>query len=585
MNPQRWQAIDDLFQQALERAPGERSEFVRHRSHDDSELAREVLSLLEAERREDAFIDRPAHGGVSGLMELDAESDDGLVDLAGRRLGAYRLKSLIATGGMGAVYLAERDDDEFHKQVAIKLVRRTGTGSSTAWRDDLERRFQLERQVLARLEHPNIARLLDGGTTDDGRPYFVMEHVDGEPIDAYCDDQMLSVRRRVELFLRVCDAVQHAHQNLVIHRDLKPGNILVTHDGAPKLLDFGLAKLLDPHQEPLAGGATVTGAFMGTFAYAAPEQVHGRGGHDTRSDVYALGLVLYRLLAGRHAHSLEGGVSDVLRTITETAPPPPSRFRHAVGDELDTIVLKCLAKEPRRRYESVGSLAADLRRHLDGEPVLAKSDSRLYVPRKTVQRYRIPLAAAAAGLTLLAAFAAVVGVQSRQLARRGTELTAALRRSNIERGRLLGFSGNVAMAEEPIWREHLAVGRPPGLGRGAPGDRLSHWALCSTARRCCSRASAPRVPASSTPGTGACGRSSTSGNGTTASATTGPRSSRRTPRAGSTCGTPRPASSGGGSSRPTWDSSGSSPWPPTGRRSPAPAPGGSSSAGSTTAPR
>src|SRR5690606_25102516 len=252
------------------------------------------------------------------LAELDANAfAGGDAALApGVRVGAYRIVHEIGRGGMGVVYLAERADEEFEKRVALKVVKR---GMDT---DEVLRRFRHERQILASLEHPNIARLLDGGATSDGRPYLVMEHVEGEPIDAYCDRRRLGIRERLELFRAVCDAVQHAHQRLVVHRDIKPSNILVTAAGEPKLLDFGIAKLLDD-SSPDATPHTRTGLRLLTPEYASPEQVRGAP-VTTASDVYALGIVLYRLLSGRPPYEVhEPSVAEAERAL-DREPPPPS---------------------------------------------------------------------------------------------------------------------------------------------------------------------------------------------------------------------------------------------------------------------
>ncbi len=535
MNPERWRQIDDLFQQALEIETEHRLEFVRRVARDDDDLQKEVLSLLEAGHRDDALLNQPVLGGVARLLGDDAGEDVDPASLIGQRLGAYRLTSLIAVGGMGAVYIGVRDDDEFQHTAAIKLVRRSVTGSSAGMnlsslhQEDIRRRFQLERQVLANLDHPCIARLIDGGTSADGRPYFVMEHVKGEPIDAYCRNHNLTIPQRLHLFIQVCEAVQHAHQNLVIHRDLKPSNILVTQDGTPKLLDFGVAKMLDPSPKRASSGnhsasndksasasaiaftdsnfrryamsrATVTGAFMGTFAYAAPEQVSATSGsHDTRSDVYSLGLILYRLLTDQSAYSVEGPVTEVLHTILEVDPPPPSQKLlsnpKSISGELDTIVLKAIMKDQRRRYQSAGDLAADINRCMRGEPILARSDSRWYLLQKTARRYRAPLALAAVVLALVITSAVVALIQSKRLAERSAELASALRLSNIERGRLLGHSGNLAAAEALIWPEYA----PETIKESAAGtqskiqnpnqrsvvveskidsdSRIAHWAL------------------------------------------------------------------------------------------------------------
>jgi len=476
MNPDRWRQIEEVFQQALECADDERTGFVRRVTGDDSELRREVQSLLQAHASSSKVLDAPAHGGAVRLLDLDPELD--LRDPVGARLGAYRITAVLGAGGMGAIYKAVRDDDAYKKEVAIKLVRRGLVGSSASRREELQRRFQNERQVLASLDHPYIARLIDAGTTDDNRPYFVMDYVEGVPIDAYCDRRELTVRDRLLLFLKVCDAVQHAHQNLVIHRDLKPGNILITEAGTPKLLDFGLAKLVDPRSEAIAAPATVSHEFMGTFAFAAPEQVADVGSAaDIRTDVYALGMILYRLLSGAHPYGMHGTMTDVLHRITTLDPGPPSHHNRAIDDELDTIVLKALAKEQSRRYQTVGDLRTDIQRYLDGDAILAKADSGWYVLRKHIYRYRRPLAVAVIVALLVAGFAVFATVQATRLAEQRTALASALRVSNIERGRMNARTDALTLAEQFIWPQHLQQ-----------RDRRSHWALWEAyARQPCLR--------------------------------------------------------------------------------------------------
>ncbi len=465
MNRDRWVQVEELFHDTLQRGDDQRSSFLHDVAGDDSELIREVQSLLEAHERSSRMLDAPAHGGVSKLLDLSPDLD--INDPVGTRLGAYRITATLDAGGMGVVYKAVRDDDAYQKEVAIKLVRRSLIGSSASKREELTRRFQIERQVLASLDHPYIARLIDGGTTNDNRPYFVMDLVDGMPIDAFCDQNSLSIRRRLELFLKVCDAVQHAHQNLVIHRDLKPGNILITDTGDPKLLDFGLAKLLVPRGSGFESAVTVSHEFMGTFAFAAPEQVADTiGATDTRSDVYALGMILYLLLTGAHAYDLKGTMTETVRRILEEQPAPPSKLNRAIDDELDTIVLKVLAKEQARRYRSAGDLRDDLQRYLDGDAILAKADSGWYVLRKNVHRYRKPLAAALIIVLLVAAFAVIATVQAMHLADQRSALADALRASNIDRGRMNARAGTLTLAEQFIWPQHLER-----------NDRLSHWAL------------------------------------------------------------------------------------------------------------
>ncbi len=350
---------------------------------------------------------------------------------AGERIGPYRLVRELGQGGMGAVFLAVRDDDVFHKRVAVKLLKR---GMDT---DAIVRRFRTERQILAGLDHPNIARLLDGGTTDDGRPYLVMEYVEGAPLLAYADAHRLGVSARLELFLQVCAAVQHAHQNLVIHRDLKPANVLVTGDGVPKLLDFGIAKLLNPEMAGHTLAPTAPGLQLMTPEYASPEQVRGDT-VTTATDVYSMGVLLYEFLTGRQPYRLTSrAISEIVRVVCEEEPPRPSdavtralppaedaadrpttarathqadahRLQRRLEGDLDNIVLKALAKEPARRYGSIDQLAEDLRRHLAGLPVHARQDTFGYRASKFVRRHRGAVTAGAA--VLLALVIGLVGV-------------------------------------------------------------------------------------------------------------------------------------------------------------------------------
>ncbi|HWO23421.1 MAG TPA: protein kinase [Kofleriaceae bacterium] len=327
---------------------------------------------------------------------------------APRRIGPYRIGRELGHGGMGTVYLAVRDDDEYRTEVAIKLLHH-GLAPAVA-------RFRDERQILATLEHPGIVRLLDGGSTKERLPYLVMEHIVGAPITTWVDARNLGVRARVELFCKVCVAVAYAHGKLVIHRDIKPSNILVTEDGTPKLLDFGIAKLLDP--EAGREAATSTGFLLCTPAYAAPEQVLGQP-VSTATDVYALGAVLYELLAGVPAQRLKGDGLDALQAMIKVDPVRPSSVapperRRAIAGDLDNIVLKALHKEPGRRYASVEQLASDLQRHLDGLPVLARTGTWLYRAGKLVRRHRRVIAVTAVVLASLTAATVISAGQARR---------------------------------------------------------------------------------------------------------------------------------------------------------------------------
>ncbi len=391
MTDERWLQVERLFHAALMFGAAEREDFLAASCGDDG-LRAEVGSLLAAHERAGDFIE-------SSIFDAGFEAAPGA--MTGKTVGHYRLIREIGRGGMGTVWLAERADDQFDKRVAIKLVRR---GLDT---DDILRRFRAERQILASLEHQNIARLLDGGATEDGLPYLVMEYIEGEPIDRYCDRRGLSITERLKLFREVCAAVQYAHQNLVIHRDLKPGNVLVTETGAPKLLDFGIARLLDPERAGASSQRTLTRGQMMTPDYASPEQVRGQT-MTTASDVYALGVLLYELLTGRRPYRLAGcAPQEIERIVCETEPERPSLAvnggregkpeklrRHLAGD-LDNIALMALRKEPARRYASVEQFSEDIRRHLAGLPVIARKDTLGYRGGKFIRRHKAGLAAAA----------------------------------------------------------------------------------------------------------------------------------------------------------------------------------------------
>ncbi len=370
MSPERWRRIEELFHQALEVDAGERPRFLSNVCGTDSDLEREVGKLIGNLQRADDFLETSAVERLAGTAAL-AEPD---------RIGPYRMIRLIGRGGMGAVYLAARADDEYRKEVAIKLIRR---GLDL---DSVIRRFRHERQILANLDHPNIARLLDGGTTEDGSPYIVMEYIAGESIGAYCERCALSMRDRLGLFRTVCAAVHYAHQRLVVHLDIKPGNILVTGEGVPKLLDFGIARLLDGTAGAAPGDTTGLLRPM-TPDYASPEQLRGEPAN-IASDIYSLGVLLYELLTGRR----------------------PSGDRNAgtlagMDRDLYKIVLMAMHPDPQRRYNSVAGLSDDLGRYLAGRPVLARRDTLHYRTQKFLRRHKTGAAAAALLLgTLIGGF-------------------------------------------------------------------------------------------------------------------------------------------------------------------------------------
>ena len=428
----RWRRVEAVFAEAADLAPADRSRYLDDACRvpgggADAALRAEVEALLALDLEAAAFFD-DAHDHLASVAGRLA---DPAAEAGPERVGAWRLVREVGRGGMGTVHLAARADGRFEQTAAVKLVR-------TGLAPDLVARFRAERQILARLDHPAIARLLDGGRTDDGRPYLVMEYVDGEPITAYCDRRRLSVNERLALFRTVCEAVQFAHQHLVVHRDLKPSNVLVAEgaDGQPrvKLLDFGIAKLLAEAADGPSPVETQPDQRVMTPEYAAPEQVRGEP-VSTATDVYALGVLLYELLTGRRPHAHASGRHAVERAILDTEPVRPSeavtvrvtaggrvpsdpsqpepaadafagdtgvlrattadRLRRRLRGDLDRIVLKALRKEPQRRYDGAAALAADVRRHLDGLPVQARRDTLAYRASKFVRRHRAGVAVAA----------------------------------------------------------------------------------------------------------------------------------------------------------------------------------------------
>jgi hypothetical protein len=413
LTEERWRRLEELFHAARELGEPERLRFLEIETAGQPELRRELEEML-------------AHAGtaaglLAGTVSRVARQASGCVNWVGRRVGPYRLVREIGRGGMGVVFEARRDDDEYRKTVALKLA--------PAWRDweTLGERLRHERQILAGLEHPNIARFLEGGS-QDGVPYFAMEYVEGSRIGEFCKLRRPSVRARIDLFRQVCGAVHYAHERLVVHRDLKPANILVTREGVPKLLDFGIAKLLTPvpGEENTTGGTR-----LWTPDYTSPEQVRC-GAITTRTDVYLLGLILYELLCGEKAQETDGSSPLKLdRSVCETEPAPPSQRAAAAGDaalarelrgDLDTIVAMALRKEPERRYGSAAALSEDLARYLEGRPVVARPGSVGYRLGKLVKRNRAAVAAA-----VLVAISTTAGVmatvyQARRAERRFQEV-------------------------------------------------------------------------------------------------------------------------------------------------------------------
>lgn len=406
MNQERWHRIQEVFDRALVVPDEERARLLDEACAGDSDLHREVSSLLASAS--------DAGASIRGVVAAEADSlvVEAHATAVGRRLGPYRLRTLLGEGGMGAVYLAERDDAQFAKQVAVKILSHAiGSPQAIA-------RFRDERQILAALEHRNIVRLLDGGSTDDGLPYLVMEYIEGKPITAFAREHTLSIRARVQLVRDVCAAIQYAHQNLIIHRDIKPSNILVDEGGTPKLLDFGIAKLLAPVSSFEREARTRTGNALFTPEYASPEQARGEA-VSTATDVYSVSAVLYELVTDEPPHRATSGVLESLRVICDVDPVRPSiaapseRRRELAGD-LDNIILKGLHKEHARRYGTIEQLADDLGRFLDGLPVNAQVPTLGYRARKFASRNKASVLA-----TTLVAVALVAGtvISLRQAAR------------------------------------------------------------------------------------------------------------------------------------------------------------------------
>jgi serine/threonine-protein kinase len=453
---QPWPAVRSLLEQVLESPADERSERLSELCIDPA-LRGEVEGLLALEGQVGSFIAEPALSLRHPRTELPE----------GHRLGPWRVLRPLGKGGMGTVYLAERADGAFELTAAIKLLN-PGLAS-----DELIARFEAERHILARLIHPNIARLLDGGTGEDGWPYLVMEYVEGEPIDEYCDRHGLPLRVRLELFRTVCSAVQVAHQNLVVHRDLKPANILVTAEGTVKLLDFGIAKILAGQPD---NGETLLrlGGVPLTPRYASPEQVRG-GPVTTASDVYSLGVLLYELVTGHRAHRFDSlSPTEIERVVCEVAPPRPStavlgpeevvtadgqrlhltaealaavregdarRLARRLAGDLDTILLTALRKEPERRFASAEQLSEDLRLYLAGLPIRSRPDTLGYRVGKFVTRHTVGVSAAAAAIALVLAFAAVMAWQRGQIAAQSREIARERDRAQNTKEFLLDLIG------------------------------------------------------------------------------------------------------------------------------------------------
>lgn len=516
MTPEKFKRVDELFNEVRGMPSESRGRFLAHACGDDAELRREVESLLGFDDRPQTYLKTPAikaglhltMGGVAPPPWLKVHTPE--------RIGHYKVDRIIGEGGFGVVYLAEQESPR--RTVALKVMKPHLSSPQ------MLRRFEYEAMVLARLQHPGIAQVFEAGTTPGPhgtQAYFAMEYVEGKPLDKFAKAADLSVEQRLELVARVCDAVQYAHQRGVIHRDLKPGNILVVDTGPrtevsstgprsslspgplvlrssvmPKILDFGVAKMVDAEVE-YTTIRTSTGQFIGTLPYMSPEQVAGDTSEvDTRNDVYTLGVILYQLLAGELPFDFKScPIPEAARRIRDDNPTRLGIVNRALRGEIEIIVSKAIEKDRRRRYQSAADLAADLRRYLRGEPIEARRDSTLYVLRKTLRRYWAAAMAAAAFVLLLGWFGLYATMQSRSLRQialsesiarndalrslglaneqrtradlSAARLAAELSTSNIERGRLYGRTGSHAAAERLLWREHLA----------SPDSTHSKWAL------------------------------------------------------------------------------------------------------------
>lgn len=424
VTPAQWQKVKGLMEDALALGGAERTAFLAALPPEEADLRAEVESLLRAYAARPGFLETPCLIGADG----DSDAADSSAEWIGRTLGSYRLIGLIGAGGMGAVFRATRADGLHERPVAVKLIR-SGLG-----REYFLRRFNEERRILASLDHPNIARLLDGGATPEGVPYVVMEFVDGLPIDEFCERRMISTRERLQLFRTVCAAVQYAHQNLIVHRDLKPANILVNSDGQPKLLDFGISRICAPGQGSETERPLTLLPIM-TPEFASPEQVRGTS-ITTVSDIYSLGVILYLLLTGRRPYGSASTPHELMQAVCETVPLRPSasvqrpaseptdathqrerqRLRRALRGDIDSIVLRAMRKDPQERYATVEQLSDDIRRHLGGLPVMARRGTAWYHLRKFLARHAIGVAAVA-GITAVLIGAVIISVREAQVAR------------------------------------------------------------------------------------------------------------------------------------------------------------------------
>jgi len=455
-----WQQVKSIFHAAVELSPEDRSGYLQEACAGDLILRREVESLLASHDQTEGFLESTAVAEAADSLERDLSRR-----WIGRRVGPYELTAELGRGGMGQVFRARRADGQYRTEVAIKLV--PAAFASPA----VERRFAAERQILAGLAHPGIARLLDGGTTADNVPYLVMELVEGRPIDSHCNTNQLPLESRLRLFLSVCEAVSYAHRHLVVHRDLKPSNIFVTQDGTVKLLDFGVAKVLDSITSSGGHPPTVTLLRAFTLTFASPEHIRGEP-ITTASDVYSLGVLLFHLLTGKSPYrSVDGALSALSREICESPAPVPSavtaRSGAKIGPDLDSIALLALQKEPTRRYSSVELLAADVRRYLESRPVIARGNALPDRIGKFVRRNRLATAVSAAvalaviiGTVLIARNEHTFAAQSAQRLAAAHRTARFLLRELRQRSDS-AVAGEAADAEEVVRRLEAIAAKTP----------------------------------------------------------------------------------------------------------------------------
>ncbi len=475
LSPERWSKVENLFDRAVELDADAQLEYLETACRGDTELLNYILDLLRASPSIDEMIEKTIIDSVGRAFADDSAQAD---DMRGEKIGPYQVIRLIGSGGMGMVYLAERVDQQYDQQVAIKLGRHRLVDPETILR------LRNERQILADLDHPNIARLFDGGTTEEGVPYLVMEYIDGIRIDTFCDLHQLNVVERLKIFQTICTAVHYAHQNLVIHRDIKAANILVATDGTPKLLDFGIAKLIDSAGEA-ADGLTREGAVLMTPANATPEQIL-RKPVTTATDVYALGLLLHTLLCGHRAYETDSlSPTEMAQVVCQQDVVRPSlrlrqisrnathgddtvagnrstsivRLQRQLRGDLDTIVLNALRKEPVRRYRSVSALADDISLHLRSMPIVARSDSWRYRAGKFVRRHYASVTASVLVVAMLAAFTVVLSVQNRSITKERDTAREVSR-----------FLEDIFMAQDPAQAKGAKITADEILAAGA--DRI-----------------------------------------------------------------------------------------------------------------